>query len=107
MLAMGITPDDVQIAAIPLSHSYAIGNLVMPLLLEGTAFVLRESFVPRHLPSDARDYGARVFPGVPFMFQYFNDHPPAGGWPPSLQCLISAGASLDPETRRRSTTDST
>ena len=95
MLAMGIEPNDVQIAAIPLSHSYAIGNLVMPLLLEGTALVLRESFVPRHLPADARESGARVFPAVPFMFQYFNEHPPAGGWPACLQCLISAGASLD------------
>ena len=96
MLAMGIEPNDVQIAAIPLSHSYAIGNLVMPLLLQGTAFVLRESFVPQRLPSDARALGARVFPGVPFMFQYFNEHPPIDGWPPCLQRLISAGARLYP-----------
>ena len=41
--AMGIGPADTQIAAIPLSHSYGFGNLVMPLLLQGTACVLRES----------------------------------------------------------------
>ena len=96
MLAVGIEPDDTQIAAIPLSHAYAIGHLVVPLLLQGTAFVLRESFVPHRLPADAREFGARVFPGVPFMFQYFSEHPPADLWPPCLQLLIAAGACLDP-----------
>jgi acyl-CoA synthetase (AMP-forming)/AMP-acid ligase II len=96
VLAMGIEPNAVQIAAIPLAHSYAIGNLVMPLLLQGTAFVLRESFAPQQLPPDAREFGASVFPGVPFMFQYFNEHPPADGWPPTLRRLLSAGARLSP-----------
>ena len=44
--AMGITAADVQLAAIPLSHAYGFGNLVMPLLLQGTPIVLRESFLP-------------------------------------------------------------
>ena len=44
--AMGIAASDTQLAVIPLSHSYGFGNLVMPLLLQGTAMVLRESFVP-------------------------------------------------------------
>ena len=88
---MGIRPDDTQIAAIPLSHSYGLGILMMPLLMQGTALVLRDSFVPHQLPADARRFGARVFPGVPFMFEYFLANPPAGGWPPGLQRLISAG----------------
>ncbi len=92
--AMGIRPDDVQIASIPISHSYGLGNLMLPLLLQGTAFVLRDSFVPQQLPADARTFGARVFPGVPFMFEYFVNNPPAEGWPPSLRLLISAGAPL-------------
>jgi acyl-CoA synthetase (AMP-forming)/AMP-acid ligase II len=96
VVAMSIEPNDVQIAAIPLAHSYAIGNLVMPLFLQGTAFVLRESFAPQQLPSDAREFGVGVFPGVPFMFQYFNEHPPPGGWPSTLRRLISAGARLSP-----------
>lgn len=92
--AMDIRPGDTQIAAIPISHSYGLGNLVMPLLLQGTAMVLRESFIPPFLPDDARRYGARVFPGVPFMFQFFIANPPAAGWPPGLTRLISAGAPL-------------
>ena len=96
--AMGITPDDVQIAAIPLSHSYGFGNLVMPLLLRGTAFVLQESFNPQQLLADARRFHARVFPGVPYMFNYFAANPPAEGWPSCLELLISAGARLDLQT---------
>jgi long-chain acyl-CoA synthetase len=98
--AMAIGADDVQIAAIPLSHSYGLGNLLLPLLMQGTACVLRESFVPQLLPADARRFGARVFPGVPFMFEYFLDHPPPDGWPPTLQRLLSAGAPLAPATIR-------
>ncbi len=98
--AMGIRPSDTQIAAIPVAHSYGLGNLMAPLLMQGTAFVLRDSFVPHQLPADARRFGARVFPGVPFMFEFFLTNPPAGGWPPSLQLLISAGAPLAPATAR-------
>jgi acyl-CoA synthetase (AMP-forming)/AMP-acid ligase II len=93
--AMRILPGETQIAAIPLSHSYGLSSLMMPLLLQGTAFVMRGSFVPHQLPSDARKCGARHFPGVPFMFQYFITHPPAGGWPSCLTQLVSAGARLD------------
>ena len=96
--AMGIRPSDTQIAAIPVSHSYGLGNLMVPLLLQGTAFVLRDSFVPHQLPADARRFDARVFPGVPFMFEFFLTNAPPGGWPPSLQLLISAGAPLAPAT---------
>ena len=98
--AMGITAADVQLAAIPLSHAYGFGNLVMPLLLQGTPIVLRESFVPPQLPADARQYGARVFHGVPFMYRHYIAHPPADGWPPTLTLLVSAGASLELETVR-------
>jgi acyl-CoA synthetase (AMP-forming)/AMP-acid ligase II len=98
--AMGIRPSDTQIAAIPVSHSYGLGNLMLPLLLQGTAFVLRGAFVPHQLQADARRYDVRVFPGVPFMFEYFLTNHPPDGWPPSLQLLISAGAPLAPSTTR-------
>jgi acyl-CoA synthetase (AMP-forming)/AMP-acid ligase II len=100
MSAMGITAADIQLVAIPLSHAYGFGNLVMPLLLQGTPIVLRESFVPQQLIADARQYGARVFQGVPFMYQHYLAHPPVGGWPPTLTLLVSAGARLELETVR-------
>jgi len=96
--AMGIGPDDTQIAAIPLSHAYGTSVVLIPMLLQGTPIVLRESFVPHQLPADARNHDARVFAGVPFMFDYFLANPPAEGWPSSLRTLVSAGARLTPST---------
>lgn len=97
--AMGIRPDDIQLAVIPLSHAYAIGNLVMPLLVQGTAMVLREGFIPDRVISDAETFGAGVWPGVPFMFQHLLENPPPK-WPAVLKHLISAGAPLAPATAR-------
>ncbi|MGH9310573.1 MAG: class I adenylate-forming enzyme family protein [Vicinamibacterales bacterium] len=98
--AMDIRPDDCQMAAIPLTHAYGIGNLVLPLLLNGTAMVLRNAFVPQQFVADATAYGARIFPGAPFMFEHFSAHLPPGAWPPVLEILISAGARLEADTLR-------
>ena len=45
--AMGIGSGDVNFTCIPLSHSYAFGNVIMPLLWQGTRVALRQSFSPR------------------------------------------------------------
>lgn len=100
MAAMCIGPDDVQVAATPLSHAYGHGNLVVPVLLQGTAIVRRESFVPHKLVEDAIAYGATAFPGVPFMFDHFAAHLTEGGWPTRLGNLLSAGAPLSIATVR-------
>jgi acyl-CoA synthetase (AMP-forming)/AMP-acid ligase II len=96
--AMDIGSGDTQIAAIPLSHAYGIGNLVLPVLLQGTAIVMRDSFVPPQLPADAAEHRARVLPGVPFMFDHLAAAIGPGGWPPCLELLISAGARLESPT---------
>ena len=97
---MRIGPDDTQIAVIPMSHAYGISVILVPLVLQGTPMVLRDSFVPHQLPADAAATRARTFPGVPFMFDYFLANPPPGGWPAGLQKLISAGAPLPASTVR-------
>lgn len=96
--AMGIGPDDTQIAVIPLSHAYGLGNLVMPVLLQGTPVVLRDAFVPTQISADAVRYGARTFPGVPFMFAHFAANASTLHWPSRLDRLVSAGAPLDAAT---------
>jgi acyl-CoA synthetase (AMP-forming)/AMP-acid ligase II len=97
---MDIGPTDAQLAVVPLSHAYGLGVLVMPLLLQGTPVILRESFVPQKLAADALEFGARRFPGVPFMFEYLLKHPPAEKWPMGLDRLVSAGAPLPPAVSR-------
>ena len=99
--AMGITSGHTQLAVIPLSHAYGLGSLLIPALVQGTAVVLRESFVPHAIVSDARDYGAAVLPGVPFMFEHLLTSLPAGAWPDRLCTLISAGARLEAAAVRR------
>ncbi len=99
--AVGIRPTDWQIGTIPVSHSYALGNIVAPLLLQGTPVVLRDTFVPGQVLDDAVRAGARLFPGVPFMFDRLVALVRDGSaWPPTLDTVISAGAPLDRGTAR-------
>lgn len=93
--SMGIGPDEVNLGSIPLSHSYGLGNLVMPLLVNGTAVVLRDAFVPACLIDDMIACGVTVFPGVPFMFDFIVRHMPDAVFPPSLRLVLTAGARLD------------
>jgi long-chain acyl-CoA synthetase len=97
--AMGIGPDDVNLVCIPLSHSYAIGNIAMPLLLQGTAVALRQSFNPSQFLSDVESSGSTVFPGVPFMFERLRVRD-VERLPSRLRLLITAGARIDPSTVR-------
>jgi acyl-CoA synthetase (AMP-forming)/AMP-acid ligase II len=99
--AMDIQPDHTQIAAIPLSHAYGLGNLLIPALTRGTRVVLREGFVPHPLLADARAYGADAFPAVPFMFDHLASAISPDEWPRGLRKVVSAGARLEPSTVRR------
>ena len=96
--AMGIEPTDINFTCIPLSHSYAIGNVVMPLLWQGTRVALRQSFNPAQFVRDVADSGATVFPGVPFMFERIKSLEPIERLPASLRLLITAGARIDAGT---------
>jgi long-chain acyl-CoA synthetase len=93
--AMGIGPDDVNYACTPLSHSYALGNVVMPLLWQGTRTALRQSFNPSQFLHEAAACGATVFPGVPFMFERIRSLSDVRQLPDSLRLLITAGARID------------
>lgn len=91
---MGIGPEDVNLAIIPLGHSYGLGNLVLPLVLQGTAVVLAESPLPQALAAACARGGATVFPAVPAILRGLVR---AGVEPENLRTLrlvISAGAPL-------------
>jgi long-chain acyl-CoA synthetase len=100
MASMGIGREDRQLVTIPLAHSYGLGVIVMPLLLQGTSVVLRDSLVPLQVIRDARRYAARCLPGVPFMFEHMIEYGADGEWPADLRLLISAGARLSAGTQR-------
>jgi len=97
---MGIGSADVNLGIIPLSHAYALGNIVVPLITQGTAVALRRSFSPSQFVNDVIVSGATVFPGVPFMYDRLRDALGGAPLPPSLRLLVTAGARIDPETVR-------
>jgi acyl-coenzyme A synthetase/AMP-(fatty) acid ligase len=96
--AMGIGAGDLNIAVIPLSHSYGLGNLVMPLLWQGTPVVLGPPFNPARFLRDVSETGATVVPGVPFMYDRLRALDGLDRLPASLRLLVTAGARVDPDT---------
>jgi acyl-CoA synthetase (AMP-forming)/AMP-acid ligase II len=93
---MGIRPADRNLAVIPLGHSYGLGNLVMPLLLQGTSVVCAQTFIPREILDLIEKYNVTVFPTVPAVLQALARLNGVTK-PKSLRLVISAGAPLSAE----------
>jgi acyl-CoA synthetase (AMP-forming)/AMP-acid ligase II len=94
---MKIRPRDVNLGVIPFGHSYGLGNLVMPLILQGTAVVCASDYVPRQIVDWIGRHGVTVFPGVPALFRVLAALPAGEGTLAPLRTAISAGAVLAPE----------
>ena len=93
---MKIRAGDVNLGVIPLGHSYGLGNLVMPLILQGTAVVCAGEYVPRQIVEWIARYRVTVFPGVPALFRVLASLPAGEGTLATLRTAISAGAVLAP-----------
>jgi len=91
---MGIHPEDTNIAVIPLSHSYALGNLVMPLVLQASPLLLVSAPLPELLREALSREEPCVFPGVPILFDNLANLPGQGFLTRGLRLCISAGAPL-------------
>ena len=87
---------DINLGVIPFGHSYGLGNLVMPLILQGTAIIAARDYVPRQLIEWAGRYRATVFPAVPALLRVLASLPAGQGNLDSLRTVISAGAMLTP-----------
>jgi acyl-coenzyme A synthetase/AMP-(fatty) acid ligase len=93
---MGIRANDRNLAVIPLGHSYGLGNLVMPLILRGTAMVCGGDYVPRQLLEWIARHRITIFPAVPALLRVLSALPPGSDGLASLRTVISAGAPLTP-----------
>jgi acyl-coenzyme A synthetase/AMP-(fatty) acid ligase len=96
---MGLRPADRHLAAIPLGHSYGLGNLVMPLILQGATIVTAHDYVPRQLAEWTACHRVTVLPLVPALFRVLAALPPGPSLRPA-RLAISAGAPLSPEIAR-------
>jgi acyl-CoA synthetase (AMP-forming)/AMP-acid ligase II len=96
---MKIRPRDRNLAILPLGHSYGLGNLVMPLVLQGTGLVTAASYVPRQVLEWIEARRISVLPAVPVVLQILagieGDYDLR-----ALRLVISAGAPLPAETAR-------
>ncbi|MEO6486740.1 MAG: class I adenylate-forming enzyme family protein, partial [Thermoanaerobaculia bacterium] len=63
--SMDIGPDDLNLGAIPFSHSYGFSNLITPLIVQGTAVVISNDYLPQATLDLANRYGCTVVPGIP------------------------------------------
>lgn len=97
---MDIRSGDVGLATIPLAHAYGMGNLVMPLLLQGTTLVLRDSFLPAQWIADIASFGITVFPSVPFIFDCLRRMGQAAAPITQVRLCVTAGAPIDIQTLR-------
>ncbi|MBN2069480.1 MAG: acyl--CoA ligase [Opitutales bacterium] len=94
---MGIIPSDINYALIPIGHSYGLGNLLMPLLIQGTSLVCASAVLPHVIAGDILRSRATVFPSVPVVFKALIQAAVEPASLSSLRLLISAGAPLKQE----------
>jgi acyl-coenzyme A synthetase/AMP-(fatty) acid ligase len=94
---MKITPDDRNLGIIPLGHSYGLGNLVLPLISQGTTLIVASAFVPAQISKWIQKYRITIFPSVPAIFKIMTRLPGQNSLKP-LRLVISAAAPLPPET---------
>ncbi len=91
---MSLRTEDVHLAAIPLGHSYGIGNLVVPALAEGHRIVCASAVFPGVIADEIKRFQATVFPATPPLLESLvRSGIPAHSLSP-VRLIISAGAPL-------------
>ncbi|MET0263828.1 MAG: class I adenylate-forming enzyme family protein [Rariglobus sp.] len=98
--SMGIRPEDLNLAVIPFGHSYGLGNLVIPLLEQGTAIVCADTPLPHALATLAARHHPTIFPAVPALLRALAEADLPSDAFASLRTLISAGSPLPAVTAR-------
>lgn len=95
---IGWTKDDRVLFAIPLSHTYALGNM-LGVVASGASMHLLDGFNRWKVIEALEREHITVFPAVPFMLGILAEsHLPRGTCLPSLRMVISAGAPLTEAT---------
>lgn len=86
--------DDKILFVIPVSHTYAFGNLISALKI-GAAVYMLEDFNRKSVVDTILENNISIFPAVPFMLDVLSGYTPAKDFDfESLKHVISAGAPL-------------
>lgn len=95
--SMDIRPGDVNLGCVPFGHSYGLGNVVVPLLAQGTVIVSGGVVLPHVLAEVIAEWKPTVFPAVPALLRILAEAEIPRARLGSLRTVISAGAPLTPE----------
>lgn len=98
---MLIAATDTNLGAIPFSHSYGFSNLVSPLIVQGTAVVISNDYLPQSIIDLANQHRCTVAPLIPMVFEHLASVPRGHGEFQSVRTFISAGAPLPAAASRR------
>ena len=94
-----ITEQDINLGAIPFSHSYGFSNLVTPLLFNGTPIVISNDYLPQSVVDLCNRFRCTVVPLIPMVYEHLILT--SSGQFESVRTFISAGAPLTPAVSRR------
>ncbi|PYN57507.1 MAG: long-chain-fatty-acid--CoA ligase [Candidatus Rokuibacteriota bacterium] len=91
---MALTPEDVVLAALPLSHSFGLNGALLAPLSTGASVTLLERFSPEAALDAIRRDSVTVFPAVATMFRRILDG--SGLWHSSVSSLRIAVSGAAP-----------
>ncbi len=97
---MGLRGDDRNHAIIPFGHSYGLGNLVFPLIVDGVPSVLGRDIFPAGIAADFERRQPTFFPATPAILRALAESDVPSVSFRSLRRVISAGSFLPSETAR-------
>lgn len=92
--ALGLVPGDRTLCVLPLSHSYGLSVVALPLLQAGIPIVFPGDASPLTV---AREHGATFLPSVPAWFRAMIRAEEPERWRGRLRTLLTAGAPLPPD----------
>jgi len=90
---MGLRPRDKNLGLIPFGHSYGLGNLLLPFLVDGIPIIAAADYTIAQIGEWAERYRPTVFPSVPAVFKLLAETT-VGNCLSKLRLAISAGAPL-------------
>ncbi len=93
---MEIRASDIQFATIPLGHSYGLGSLVFPFVMQGIALVFNSIPLPGIIARELDLSRATVMPTIPGILQALA-HSDSCQLPSTLRLVVSAASPLSVE----------
>jgi acyl-coenzyme A synthetase/AMP-(fatty) acid ligase len=93
---MGLRPRDRNLGLIPWGHSYGLGNLVLPLLVDGIPVITAAAYTIAQIGDWCERFHPTVFPSVPTVFKLLTESAGSNQLD-NLRLAISAGAPLPAE----------